>query len=145
MKKILSFSFSFSFLLLLSVSATAQDKKQTEVAAVIEQLKQAMLSGDSATLSKLTDDSLTYGHSLGKLENKQQFVHALASGESDFETLDITDQTITVKNKVAVVRHKIAANIKENGKTNAVKLAVLLVFQKDDKQWKLIARQAIRL
>lgn len=134
-------------LIVIAFCATtfAQDKKQAEVTAVIEQLRKAMIDGDSATLDKLTDADLTYGHSLGKLENKQQFVHALASGESDFETMDISDQTVMVKNKVAIVRHKIAANIKENGKMNAVKLAVIYTFHKDNKQWKLLARQAIRL
>ena len=135
-----------SFLIVLQgLSLYAQDKKQAQVASTIEQLRQAMLDGDSAKLASLTDDNLTYGHSLGKLENKQQFVHALASGESDFKTLAISDQTITVKNKIAVVRHKITADILENGKVNNVKLAVLLIFNKEKKHWKLIARQAIRL
>lgn len=135
-----------SFLIVLfGLSLHAQDKKQAQVAATIEKMRQAMIDGDSATLASIVDDNLTYGHSLGKLENKQQFVHALASGESDFKTLDITNQTITVKDKVGVVRHTITADIMENGKVNNVKLAVLLIFQKERKQWKLIARQAIRL
>jgi hypothetical protein len=44
-----------------------------------------------------------------------------------------------------VVRHKIAAEIKEGEKFSNVKLAVMMVFYKDHKQWKLLGRQAIRL
>jgi ketosteroid isomerase-like protein len=134
-----------SLILVTGFSVSAQSKDEQAVAKVIEELRQAMLDGDSAKLAQLTDDALTYGHSLGKLENKQQFVGALASGKSDFQTLDITDQKIIVKNKTAVVRHNIAANILENGKSAAVKLHVLLVFNKDHKQWKLLGRQAVRL
>jgi ketosteroid isomerase-like protein len=124
---------------------SAQDKKQQAVEQAVASFRQAIIDGDSTKLDQLTDSDLSYGHSLGKIENKQQFVHALASGESDFKTMDVTDQTIVVKNKTAVVRHKIAAEIKEKGNFSTVKLAVMMVFHKDNKQWKLLARQAIRL
>jgi hypothetical protein len=126
-------------------NALAQDKNQKKVEETVAMLRQAILDADSAKLDQLTDNALTYGHSLGKLETKQQFIHALVSGESDFRTMDLTDQTVIVKNKTAVVRHKIAAEIKEKDKINSVKLAVMMVFHKEDKQWKLLARQAIRL
>ena len=135
------------FAALLSVivlNISAQEKKQ-EVEQVVNELRQAILDGDSVKLDKLTDSDLTYGHSLGKLENKKEFISALASGASDFARLDITDQTIDIKNKTAWVRHTISANVTDNGKMNDVKLKVLLVFVKDSKQWKLLARQAIRL
>ena len=127
------------------LNASAQDKKVKEVEETVSALRQAILDGDSAKLDQLTDSGLTYGHSLGKLENKQQFIHALASGESDFKTLELTDQTVVVRGKTAVVRHKLAADIKEGDKFNSVKLAVMMVWVKDDKHWKLLGRQAIRL
>lgn len=137
-KLILSVLFSF-----FVFSAFSQEKKQ-EVEQAINSLRQAMLDGDSVKLDQLTDSELTYGHSLGRLENKKQFIHALASGESDFETMDITDQTIIIKNKTAIVRHNVVANIKEKGTVNTVKLAIMLVLVKADKHWKLLARQAVR-
>lgn len=130
---------------LVIFNVSAQDKKVKEIEATVASFRQAILDGDSAKLDQLTDSGLTYGHSLGKLENKQQFIHALASGESDFKTLDLTDQTIVIRGKTAVVRHKLAADIKEGDKFNSVKLAVMMVWVKDDKHWKLLGRQAIRL
>jgi hypothetical protein len=130
---------------LIILNVSAQDKKVKEVEEAVSALRQGILDGDSAKLDQLTDSGLTYGHSLGKLENKQQFIHALASGESDFKTLELTDQTIVVRGKTAVVRHKLAADIKEGDKFNNVKLAVMMVWVKDDKHWKLLGRQAIRL
>jgi ketosteroid isomerase-like protein len=130
---------------LIILNVSAQDKKVKEVEETVSALRQAILDGDSAKLDQLTDSGLTYGHSLGKLESKQQFIHALASGESDFKTLELTDQTIVIRGKTAVVRHKLAADIKENDKFNNVKLAVMMVWVKDDKHWKLLGRQAIRL
>ena len=135
----------FSVLSFLAISVFAQSKHHTEIESVLKQFRQAILDGDSATLDKLTDSDLTYGHSLGKLENKQQFVHALASGESDFQSYDVVDQKIiTARKDIAVVRQTFNANITDAGKYNNVTLAVLYVFHKDHKQWKLIARQAVR-
>jgi ketosteroid isomerase-like protein len=131
--------------LLIIFNVSAQDKKVKEVEETVATLRQAILDGDSAKLDQVTDSGLTYGHSLGKLENKQQFIHALASGASDFKTLDLTEQTIVIRGKTAVVRHKLAADIKEGDKFNSVKLAVMMVFVKEDKHWKLLGRQAIRL
>lgn len=133
-----------AFLSVIFFNVSAQDKKQ-EVEKTLEMLRQAILDGDSAKLNALTDADLSYGHSLGKIENKQQFVGALASGTSDFERMDITDQSIVVKGKTAMVRHTVSAKVTDAGKMSEVKLAVLLVFVKEDKQWKLLARQAIRL
>jgi ketosteroid isomerase-like protein len=130
---------------LVILNVSAQDKKVKEVEEAVAALRQAILDGDSAKLDQLTDSGLTYGHSLGKLENKQQFIHALASGESDFKTLELTDQTIVVRGKTAIVRHKLTADIKEGDKFNSVKLAVMMAWVKDDKHWKLLGRQAIRL
>ena len=131
--------------LLIIFNVSAQDKKVKEVEETVATLRQAILDGDSAKLDQVTDSGLTYGHSLGKLENKQQFIHALASCSSDFKTLDLTEQTIVIRGKTAVVRHKLAADIKEGDKFNSVKLAVMMVFVKEDKHWKLLGRQAIRL
>ena len=131
--------------ILIIFNVSAQDKNQKELEKTVSMLRQAILDGDSAKLDQLTDDGLTYGHSLGKLETKKEFIHALASGQSDFKTMDLTDQTIVIRNKTAVVRHKLAAEIKENDKFNSVKLAVMMVFYKNGKHWKLLGRQAIRL
>jgi ketosteroid isomerase-like protein len=42
------------------------------------------------------------------------------------------------------VRHKLHAKTNDGGKAGEVRLFVLLVFQKENKQWKLLARQAVR-
>jgi ketosteroid isomerase-like protein len=43
------------------------------------------------------------------------------------------------------VRHLLPGQTKRDGKTNPVKLGVLMVWNKQDDRWKLLARQAYRL
>jgi ketosteroid isomerase-like protein len=88
---------------------------------------------------------LSYGHSGGHIDDKKEFVEKLASGASDFVTIDLSDQTISVSGKTAVVRHKLNAKTNDGGKPAEVHLLVLLIFQKDHRQWKLLARQAVKI
>jgi ketosteroid isomerase-like protein len=103
-----------------------------------------MINADSIWLDKLTDAHLSYGHSGGQLQDKAAFIHSLISGQSDFVTIDLSGQTIQLWGNTAIVRHTLAAVTKDNGKPGSVKLDVLLVWQKEQKEWKLIARQAVK-
>lgn len=143
MKKIIP-AFLLFAAALFSSKAEAQSKKIKEVEAAAEQLRLAMISGDSTALANIADDSLQYGHSGGHIDSKQDFVHTIASGHSDFVSIEIMHQTIQVKGKVAFVRHMLNAVTNDNNKPGTVKLSVLLVFIKEKGGWKLAARQAVK-
>jgi ketosteroid isomerase-like protein len=123
----------------------SQSKEYARVEAAVEKLKLAMISGVREDLASIVDDSLSYGHSGGAVEGKAEFVEKIASGKSDFVTISMTDQKITITGNVAVVRHQLFATNNDNGKPGEVKLKVLLVFKKAGKEWKLLARQAVKL
>jgi ketosteroid isomerase-like protein len=128
----------------IAMLALAQSKDETKVADAVQQLRKAMIDADSVTLVKLTSGKLSYGHSGGLVENQQEFITKLTSGKSDFVTMDLTDQTITVSEDVALVRHTLKGSINDGGKPGDVHLKVLLVWQKQKGDWKLLARQAIK-
>lgn len=131
-------------LLLACTYGMYAQKKETAVAAAVEQLRKAMIDADSATLDKLTAAELSYGHSSGHLDDKSLFIQKIVTGKSDFVTLEFADQTISVNKDVAIVRHKLNASTNDNGKPGEVHLAVLLVWQKQHGSWKLLARQAVK-
>ncbi|MBC7892858.1 MAG: nuclear transport factor 2 family protein, partial [Sphingobacteriaceae bacterium] len=104
-----------------------------------------MIDPDRAGLERLASPDLSYGHSNGLLEDRAAFVEALVSNKSDFVTIDLSEQTIRVTGNVAVVRHKLAAETKNSGTPGTAKLAVLLVWQKQNSGWVLLARQAVKI
>lgn len=142
MKKIILISTVF---LLLTSLATAQTKKEKQVTAATEALREAMINADQAQLEKLTATKLSYGHSGGHVEGKAEFVEKIITGKSDFVTIDLTEQTVSVNGKTAVVRHILSAKTNDNGKPGTVQLRVLLVWQKMGGHWKLLARQAVKM
>lgn len=110
----------------------------------VEQLRLAMIDGDSKALRVLSAPQLSYGHSSGNMEDQAAFIDKIASGKSDFVTMELTDQSISISGDVALVRHKLNADIKDGGVPNRIHLGVLLVWQKQAGDWKLLARQAFK-
>lgn len=142
MKKI--FFIIILWLLILPV-VNAQTKPEAAVAKAVEQLRKAMLDADSVMLDKLSSSKLSYGHSGGHVDDKAEFVEKIASGKSDFVTLEFPEQTFSISKDVAIVRHKFNAKTNDNGKPGEVHLLVLTVWQKMGGKWLLLARQAVKV
>ncbi len=129
---------------LIPAGAVAQ-KTEQGVADAVEKLRKAMIDPTDASLQALVSDNLSYGHSSGKLEDKAEFIRALVSNESDFKTIDLTEQTITLVDNTALVRHKLSAETANKGVAGSAHLAVLLVWVHQKGDWKLLARQAVKI
>jgi hypothetical protein len=123
----------------------AQPSDESAVATAVETLRKAILDGDKTALEKICAEKLTYGHSSGQIENKEEFVAALATGKADFTRIDISDQKILITGNTAIVRHILKGEVVLSGNTTPLNLSVMLVWQKQDKDWKLLARQAIKI
>jgi Domain of unknown function (DUF4440) len=123
--------------------ASTQTGRESAVTTAVEALRKAMIAGDRSALDQLTLSELTYGHSSGRLENKAEFIEALASGKSGFSAIDLSDQTVNVVDKIALVRHVFNGTRRKEG--DKMKLAILTVWLQREDQWKLVARQAAKL
>jgi ketosteroid isomerase-like protein len=119
----------------------------SEVAAVekkVEALRKAMVDADGKALKELSSPLLSYGHSGGHIEDQQAFIEKITSGKSDFVTMELVEQSISVSGDTALVRHYLNADINDGGVANTIHLGVLLVWQKQAGEWKLLARQAFK-
>ncbi len=133
-------------LVFMAASATtsfAGDARQ-QLTQTLEQFRKAMIEGDSSMLAALTLPQLSYGHSGGHVEGQEEFITKLSSGKSDFVTIDISEQSISILQDVAVVRHNLKAGTNDNGVPGTVSLHILLVWKKQNGSWKLLARQAVK-
>jgi hypothetical protein len=126
-------------------SALAQEMNDPTLASAVEALRKALVDPDKATLDKLTMNELSYGHSSGLIQDKAAFEEALLSGASDFVSIDLSDQTMKVVGNTAWVRHNLSAVTNDGGKPGEAHLSVLLVWMKQKGQWRLLARQAVKV
>lgn len=135
-------------MILLQFSVLAQktnSKEENAVSSQIEILRQAMIDADGAKLKALTSDKLNYVHSNGNFQNQAEFIEGIVSGKSDFVSIDFQNQSITIQNDVAIVRHVLSAHTKDDGIDRDIKIGIMLVWQKQKGKWVLIARQAYKL
>ena len=110
-----------------------------------EKLRLAMIDGDRNRLEELVADKLSYGHSSGHIDDKNEFLDKISSGKSDFVTISLSDQTVAVSRNTAIVRHILKATTNDGGQPGEVNLRVLLVWQKKKGNWILLARQAVKM
>ncbi|WP_312394074.1 nuclear transport factor 2 family protein [Chryseobacterium sp.] len=135
---------AMSFLMAVTISAQKTNDKDA-VTAASEKLRLAMISGEKPELEALILPELTYGHSGGHIDDATEFVEKLVSKKSDFVTIDITNQKVDVVGNTAIVRHHLYATTADAGKAPGdVTLDIILVWTKVKKDWKLLARQAVK-
>lgn len=132
-------------MLMISVSFTAVAQTKNSLPETITSFIKALETADESALNALVSDNLSYGHSDGKVEDKKTFVANLLNGSSDFVKINTSDQSITELKHLAIVRHKLEASTNNDGKPGNVKLHVLLIWQKENGRWLLVARQATKI
>ena len=117
--------------------------QQDELLKASRQLHSALVTNDSH-LPGMLDKSLSYGHSNGWVETKEDLLQNLASGKMKY--FDIKEDSVitTGDNNLVNLRFKGAYSVLLEGKQITLILKVLEVWRKDGDQWLLFSRQAVR-
>ncbi len=123
----------------------AQAADQTAVGQAVEAFRKAMQTADRAQFETLCAAQMSYGHSAGKIQNKAEFIAEATSGKSTWKSLEIADVANSIAGGNAISRFMLTGETESDGKLTPVKIGVLMVWQKQDGAWKLLARQAFRV
>ena len=131
--------------LLFSSSVGAQGGDEAAVTQSVETLRKALLEPDKAKLAQVTSDQVSYGHSDGRVQTKEQFINGVMTRKQVVKSLAFPDLKLSVVGNAAIVRHIYMAESELDGKATTTKIGALQVWQKQDGTWKLLARQGFRL
>ena len=131
--------------LLLNGSADAQGGDEAAVAQAVDTLRKGQLEADRSKLEQVTSAQVSYGHSDGRVETKEQFIHGVMTRKQTVKSLDFPDLKIAVVGNAAVARHIYLSQSELDGKATTTKIGALQVWQKQDGGGKLLARQGFRL
>jgi len=124
--------------------AAAPAADEQDVAKAVDKMTQAMLHKDTKALAALTSDNVTYGHSSGKIQNKDEFIADIETGRSGFKTPQMLNQKITMDGDVALVRNHFSAQAVNSGVEVPTEIENFQIWQKQKGQWLLIGRQAFK-
>jgi len=128
-----------------SGSSAAESADQAAVDKAVEALRKALLEKNRAGLEQLTAAQLSYGHSSGRVESKAQFVDGVMGSKAVTKSIAFPELTVAVVGDTAIARHLYESESETDGKTNNVKIGALQIWQKQDGNWKLLARQGFKL
>ncbi len=131
--------------LLFLTNVCLAQSAEMEVMMKMLSLKTALLKKDSALLSSLLSNDVTYGHSNGLIQTKPQLIRSVVSGEQDYKTIDPSDMNVRLFGNTGVVTMKSNVSMIYNKAPMDVAMFITLVWIKMDKDWKLVARQSVKL
>ena len=131
--------------LLLNGSVRAEADDEESVAQSVETLRTALLEADRTKLEQVASAQISYGHSDGRVETKEQFIHGVMTRKQVVKSLAFPELKVAVVGNAAIARHIYLAESELEGKATTTKIGALQVWQKQDGSWKLLARQGFRL
>jgi len=123
------------------VEAAADEAAVTEN---VEVLRKAIFGADKAKLEQVSSQ-ISYGHSDGRVETKEQFINGVMTRKQTVKSLAFPELKVAVVGDAAIARHIYLAESELEGKQTTTKIGALQVWQKQNGSWKLLARQGFRL
>ena len=135
------------FLFFHFVNTFAQPKIEqanNTLITTIKQFHQALITKNSNTINQHTDKALSYGHSNGWVQSKQELINDLVTEKITYQSIQEDSIVVHINAGVANIRFNGAYTATMQNATYTYQLKVLEVWVMRAKHWKLFARQAIK-
>ena len=131
---------------LLGVVPAFAGADEDAVAKDVEAFRAAQLAADAKALDGLCAAELSYSHSDARVEDKATFLANSTNGKTKILTLAYQDVSIRVVGPAAIVRFHWLGDVETaDGKKSATNLHVLMNWQKQGADWKLLSRASTKL
>jgi ketosteroid isomerase-like protein len=131
---------------LLTVVPAFAGADEDAVAKSVEAFRVAQAAGNAEGLASLCADDLSYSHSNAKVDTKASLLDGVAKANYKWTALEYKDPTIRVVGPAAIVRFTFVGEQEFNdGKKTPQNLHILMNWQKQGSDWKLLSRGATKL
>ena len=129
------------------VPAFAASPDDEAVAKNVEAFRAAQAAANAEALAALTAAELSYSHSDGRVEDKATFIANATNGKSKWLSLEYKDPKIRVVGSAAIVRFNWVGEAESvaDGKKSSTNLHILMNWQKQGADWKLLSRASTKL
>ena len=129
------------------IPALATSADEDAVAKGVEAFRLAQIAADAKAFDVLCAPELSYSHSDGHVEDKATFIANATNRKSKFLALEYLEPQIRVVGSAAIVRfHWVAENESvADGTKTKTNLHILMNWQKQGADWKLLSRASTKL
>lgn len=130
-----------------TLPALAESPDEEAVVKNVEAFRKAQIAADPKALDVLCAAELSYSHSDARVEDKATFIANATNGKSKFLSLEYKDPQIRVVGPAAIVRfHWVGeSEAVADGKKSSTNLHILMNWQKQGSDWKLLTRASTKL
>jgi hypothetical protein len=116
------------------------------IAKNLETFRAAQAAGKTDPIAPLCMDELSYSHSSAKIDTKASLLDGIAKANYKWTTLEYKDPSIKVVGPAAIVRFTFVGEQEfTDGKKTPQNLHILMNWQKQGSDWKLLSRAATKL
>lgn len=137
---------SFIFLVLFVFGFSQTYSKKEKVLLIQVSKLDSLMENNNSKILELFSDDVSFGHSNGWIQNKEDFKKDFESGKVKYQSVKQTElKEFKIKNKFANVRRIIAVKGLYKNETFEMKLSVLEFWIKQKGIWKLWSRQSVGL
>jgi hypothetical protein len=132
---------------LLGVMPAFAGADEDAVTKNLEAFRTAQAASNAEGLASLCAAELSYSHSSGVVEDKATFIANATNGKSKWLSLVYENPSIRVVGPAAIVRFHWLGEQESipDGKKSATNLHILMNWQKQGGEWKLLSRSATKL
>ena len=109
------------------------------VLAAEDRRYRAMQDADLTTLEKLCADELSYAHSNGARDTKQEYLEKVRSGYYVYRRVDHPVARVEVVGDAAIVVGRMTADLEVQGTAKTIDNLALAVWTRASGDWKLLA------
>jgi len=131
---------------LLAISPAFAGADEDAVLKNLEAFRAAQVAGNTEVLATLCMDELSYSHSNAKIDTKASLLDGIAKANYKWAPLEYKDPTVRVVGSAAIVRFNFVGEQEfTDGKKTPQNLHILMNWQKQGSDWKLLSRAATKL
>ncbi len=119
---------------------------EDEVAKKVEAFRVAQLAGNADGIAPLCAEELSYSHSSGSVDDKAKLLAGVKNANYKWTSLEYKNPTVRIVGPAAIVRFNFVGEQEfTDGKKTPQNLAILMNWQKQGNDWKLLSRSATKL
>ena len=132
---------------LLGVVPAFAGADEDAVAKNLEAFRAAQAAGNAEVLGSLCAAELSYSHSSGAVDDKGSLMAGVTNAKYKWTSLEYKNPTIRIVGPTAIVRFNFVGEqeFTADGKKVPQNLHILMNWQKQGADWKLLSRSATKL
>jgi ketosteroid isomerase-like protein len=132
---------------LTSVVPAFAGADEDAIAKNVEAFRAAQAAGNAEGIAPLCAEELSYSHSSGSVDDKAALLAGVKNAKYKWTSLEYKNPTVRVVGPAAIVRFNFVGEqeFAADGKKVPQNLHILMNWQKQGSDWKLLSRSATKL